>query len=505
MLIDAAAARATSGALTFDRDGAIGARGRVVAGLLDVLLTDPYLRQPPPKTTGRELFGAEYGARLWNEAARLGIGHHDLIATLTAFTAGSIARAYRDFLPRIPDEVFVSGGGARNPTLLVMLRQALAPARVVTSDEIGLPAEAKEAVAFAALAFESWHDRPGNLPAATGASHAVVLGDITPASPDRPGDQQTRRPADVVAESLHASSSPHLPASQASLTEARNPRTERIDALPTLEVARLINAEDSAVPAAVAAELPRIAEAIDRIAERMRAGGRLIYIGAGTSGRLGVLDASECPPTYRTAPGQVVGLIAGGRRALTNAVEGAEDDPAAGVRDIAELNVGARDSVVGIAASGETPYVLGGMAEARRRGALVISLACNRPSKLEAAADIGIAPLVGPEVVTGSTRMKAGTAQKLVLNTLSTGVMIRLGKTFGNLMVDVQPTNNKLQRRARRIVREVCGVSDDEAAALLQSSGGSVKLAIVMALAGVPVEEARQRLDSTGGVVRRAL
>jgi N-acetylmuramic acid 6-phosphate etherase len=268
---------------------------------------------------------------------------------------------------------------------------------------------------------------------------------------------------------------------------------------------RLINAEDARVPAAVAAELPAIAEAVDRVAERMRAGGRLIYIGAGTSGRLGVLDASECPPTYNTQPGQVVGLIAGGNRALTHAVEGAEDDASAGARDLAALDVSASDSVVGIAASGETPYVLGGMAEARARGALVISLACNRPSSLEQHADIVIAPLVGPEVVTGSTRMKAGTAQKLALNMLSTGVMIRLGKTFGNLMVDVQPTNNKLRRRARRIVQEACGVELEAAERALAGAGGDVKVAIVATLAGIAPDEARRRLATAQGVVGRAL
>jgi N-acetylmuramic acid 6-phosphate etherase len=304
---------------------------------------------------------------------------------------------------------------------------------------------------------------------------------------------------------LPVAPSPNLLLAPSPLTEARNIATAQIDLAPTIELARLINAEDARVPAAVAAELPAIAAAIDRIAERMRAGGRLIYIGAGTSGRLGVLDASECPPTYSTEPGQVVGLIAGGRQALIQAVEGAEDDPAAGARDVAALNVAASDTVVGIAASGETPYVLGGMAEARARGALVVSVACNRPSSLEQHADIAIAPLVGPEVVTGSTRMKAGTAQKLVLNMLSTGVMIRLGKTFGNLMVDVQPTNNKLRRRARRIVQEACGVGREAAEQALRESNGDVKVAIVATLAGIDPSAARQRLAVAQGVVGRAL
>ena len=237
-------------------------------------------------------------------------------------------------------------------------------------------------------------------------------------------------------------------------TESRNPATANIDTVSTLEMVRLINAEDAKVAPAVATQLPHIAEAIDRIAARMREGGRLIYVGAGTSGRLGVLDASECPPTFNTAPKQVVGLIAGGNIALTTAVEGAEDDREAGARAIAALNVAAKDNVVGIASSGSTPYVLGALAEARRRGALTISLACNSPAPVEALADVIIAPIVGPEVLTGSTRLKAGTAQKMVLNMLSTGVMIRLGKTYGNLMVDVRATNAKLRQRARRIVMQ---------------------------------------------------
>jgi N-acetylmuramic acid 6-phosphate etherase len=289
------------------------------------------------------------------------------------------------------------------------------------------------------------------------------------------------------------------------LTESGNPATAQIDMLPTAELVRLINAEDARVPGAVAAELPRIAEAIDRIVARMRAGGRLIYAGAGTSGRLGVLDAAECRPTFSTPPGLVVALIAGGPRALTEAVEGAEDDALAGARDVTALDIGANDSVVAIAASGSTPYPLGALVEARRRGALTISLACNRPSPLEQAADIGIAALVGPEVIGGSTRLKAGSAQKLVLNMISTGVMIRLGKTFGNLMVDLQPSNAKLRRRACRIVQEVCGLAAEEAERALLECGGDVKVAIVVTLSGAAPEVALRRLQAAGGIVRLAL
>jgi N-acetylmuramic acid 6-phosphate etherase len=500
MLIDYAAGRATSGAWAYDRNGELAAQGRVDETLLAELLAEPYFRRSPPKTTGRELFGAQFGAQVWERAKAAGLTDVDIVATLTALTARSIAQAYRDFLPAMPDEVIVSGGGARNPTLMAMLRAALLPqpdpSGFHISDDFGLPVEAKEAVAFAILAYETAHGRPGNLPAATGARHAVILGDITPGGKSQMADGrwQIANGKWQVANSNLQSTVP--------LTESRNLATAQIDILPTLEMVRVINAEDQRVAEAVEAELPAIAAAIDRIAERMRQGGRLIYVGAGTSGRLAVLDAAECPPTFSTQPEQVVALIAGGEAALVRSIEGAEDDAAAGARDLADLAVTGRDSVVGVTASGRTPYVLAALAEAKRRGALVVSLACNRPAPIEELADIAIAPLVGPEVITGSTRLKAGTAQKMVLNMLSTGVMIRLGKTYGNLMVDVQATNAKLRDRARCIVEQACDLSSDAAAALLERCGGEVKTAIVAALAGLSPEDARRRLAGAGGVIR---
>lgn len=292
---------------------------------------------------------------------------------------------------------------------------------------------------------------------------------------------------------------------QTHLTETRNPASADIDLLPTLELVRIINAEDARVAAAVGAEAAHIAAAIDGIVARMRRGGRLIYVGAGTSGRLGVLDASECPPTYSAPPGLVIGLIAGGPTALTNSIEGAEDRPEDGAHDVASLDVGAMDTVVGIAASGRTPYTIGAMDEAKRRGALVLSVTCNAGSPMAAQADIAIEPLVGPEVVTGSTRMKAGTAQKLVLNMLSTGAMVQLGKTFGNLMVDVQPSNAKLQDRARRIVAEATGLTPDAAGAALEAAGGEVKTAILAHLLALTPDAARSRLVAADGVIRRAI
>jgi len=289
------------------------------------------------------------------------------------------------------------------------------------------------------------------------------------------------------------------------LTESRNPRSEFIDTLTALEFIRLMNTEDAQVVAAVAAEVESIARAIEWAGDRLERGGRLVYVGAGTSGRLGVLDAAECPPTFSTPPEMVVGLIAGGTRALTRAVEGAEDDPDRGAADIAALDVRSNDLVIGIATSGRTPYVLGAVAEARRRGAATVGLACNRPSLIGQAVDLEIAPLVGPEIISGSTRLKAGTATKMILNMISTGAMVRIGKTLGHWMVDLQPSNEKLRIRSRRILRELVGVDDDRAAEILAQCNGRLKQALVVALAGVDPDTAAVLLDEQHGQVRAAV
>lgn len=288
------------------------------------------------------------------------------------------------------------------------------------------------------------------------------------------------------------------------VTEGRNPETLEIDGLPTAEVLRRINNEDQKVAATVADQLPQIARAVDAVVERLRAGGRLLYFGAGTSGRLGVLDASECPPTFGVSPNQVQGFIAGGQGAMFNAVEGAEDDPALGEADV-RANAAPADAVVGIAASGRTPYTLGALRAARTLGCATIALTNNPNSEMAQAADISIAPVVGPEAVMGSTRMKAGTAQKLVLNMLSTAAMIRLGKTFSNLMVDLQPTNAKLRVRAARMVVMATGADPARAQWALEQSGMRPKVAIVMLLAGVGAAEADAALAAEGGLVRSAL
>lgn len=288
-------------------------------------------------------------------------------------------------------------------------------------------------------------------------------------------------------------------------TEQRNPNTADIDRVSTLEIVRRINDEDKKVAYAVERELEPIAKAVDAIQDALRSGGRLIYCGCGTSGRLGVLDAAECPPTYSADPGMVMGVMAGGERAMFKAVEGAEDNAEAGREDMKQINLSAKDVLVGIAASGRTPYVLGAMAYAHEIGAKTVALTCNKASEMNAVADIPIGVETGPEVITGSTRMKCGTAQKMVLNMLSTGAMIRLGKVYGNLMVDVMPTNEKLVRRAISIVATAAGVDEEEARRTLEACGFSVKTAIVMLVRGESAEAAKERLNATGGVIAKAL
>ncbi|MGW5328968.1 N-acetylmuramic acid 6-phosphate etherase [Streptomyces sp. NPDC004014] len=288
-------------------------------------------------------------------------------------------------------------------------------------------------------------------------------------------------------------------------TEAFRPELAEIDRLPTLDIARLMNGEDAGVPAAVAARLPQIAAAIDAVAGRMARGGRLVYAGAGTAGRLGVLDASECPPTFNTEPGQVAGLIAGGPEAMVASVEGAEDSAELAREDLDALKIAPEDTVVGISASGRTPYAVGAVEHARALGALTIGLSCNEHSALAAAAEHGIEVVVGPELLTGSTRLKAGTAQKLVLNMLSTITMIRLGKTYGNLMVDVRASNAKLRARSRRIVSLATGAPDEEVERALTEAGGEVKNAILIVLAGVDGPTAARRLADSAGHLRAAL
>lgn len=289
------------------------------------------------------------------------------------------------------------------------------------------------------------------------------------------------------------------------ITEGANRASAEIDRVSTLEMCQIINNEDKTVPLAIERVLPDIAAAIDMITAQVSAGGRLIYTGAGTSGRLGVLDASECPPTYGVAPGVVVGVIAGGDRALQHAIEGAEDDRELGINDLKNLGLNNTDVVVGIAASGRTPYVIAGLEYARKIGCRTIGISCNPGSDVSNTAELAITPVVGAEVVTGSSRMKAGTAQKLVLNMLSTGLMIKSGKVFGNLMVDVVATNEKLNARQVNIVKNATGCTEQQAEDALLACARHCKTAIIMLLKNLDATEARLRLEQHGGFIRRVL
>jgi N-acetylmuramic acid 6-phosphate etherase len=288
-------------------------------------------------------------------------------------------------------------------------------------------------------------------------------------------------------------------------TETRNPASKTMDEMSALELAQLLNREDAKVIEAVGSQSEPIGAAIDAIADRFRSGGRLVYMGAGTSGRLGVLDAAECPPTFSTDPAMVVGLIAGGEGAMFQAVESAEDHPEFGVADLKSIHFSEKDALVGIAASGRTPYVIGGLEYAQSLGAIAIGVACNAGNLMSPHSDIMICPVVGPEVLTGSTRMKAGTACKIVLNMLSTGAMVRIGKSYGNLMVDLSATNSKLMDRSARLVRWFTGLEQEPAQQLLDECDGKLKNAIVAHCCQVSPAEAIERLESAGGHLRAAL
>jgi len=288
-------------------------------------------------------------------------------------------------------------------------------------------------------------------------------------------------------------------------TEARNPQSEDLDTLSPLEIVQLINSEDAKIAAAVAQQAEPIAKAVEVISHRLGHGGRLIYAGAGTSGRLGMLDAAECPPTFNSDPKQVIGLIAGGPKAMAKAVEGAEDSLELAAEDLRKIELCSQDVVVGIATSGRTPYVIGALDYARSQGAYAIGLSCNRDAAISARADLSIAPIVGPEVLSGSTRLKGGTATKMILNILTTGAMVRLGKTYGNLMVDLQATNTKLTERAKRIVQSLTDLSSEEAEKLLKRCQGELKTAIVAQQLDLSSEEARSQLKAANGHLRNAL
>ena len=288
-------------------------------------------------------------------------------------------------------------------------------------------------------------------------------------------------------------------------TEQQNPKTMNIDQMSTEEIITVINQEDTLVPNTIARQVPVIAQVVDKIVAAFKQGGRLIYVGAGTSGRLGIIDASECPPTYGTDPGLVVGIIAGGKEAMTEAIEGVEDDKQQGQTDMVDISLTAKDIVVGIAASGRTPYTIGALEYAKQLGAITVSVVCSKDSEMEKISEYTIPAVVGPEVITGSTRMKAGTAQKLILNMLSTASMVKIGKVYGNLMVDVQMTNEKLHNRAVNIVKMATGASDEEARRAIKEQNYHTKAAILQIITSLEGAEAKKLLEKHDGYLREAI
>lgn len=512
MIIDYFAEKISQGRQFYDVDGALAASGIVKDRLLQRWMDHPCFHQLPPKSTGREQFGHSFAQEKWTEALELGISEVDAIATATMFTAQSIAHSYeqaKQISGLTPSKVIVAGGGAQNITLMNMLQSLLAPAQVVRAgtelaSESGInsviESDSKEAVAFAVFAYQAVCGRSNHLPSTTGASKETILGKICPG---RNYHMLMLRSQPRHYEVNDVSSS--LPT-----TESRHPGSMDMDSLTAVEILELMNREDVHVSQVVASLRPLVASVAQKIAKAIQAGGHVYYVGAGTSGRLGVLDASEVPPTF-SAPGDwFQGLIAGGDRALRHAVEGAEDNREQGGLDLlqAARECGAEgltglDIVIGIASSGSTPYVHGALSAAKGNApdCHTVLLCCTPLSSTSISyVDTVLAAVVGPEILTGSTRMKAGTATKLILNQLSTVAMVLSGKSYGNLMVDVKVSNAKLHRRALRIIREATGLEDDASAEiLLERSQGRAKLAIAMHLTGLGLEEAKQQLDLCGG------
>jgi N-acetylmuramic acid 6-phosphate etherase len=543
----------------WDEGGRLAGMGSAVDAIVKHVLSSAYFTKPPPKSTDgpamiKIFLEAQRGRRYRLE---------DLARTACQITADAIAESMRKFLGAMPEgsrvqgfkgsesvrnfigvmpeEIIVSGGGTLNKTMMDLIRRGLAGCEVRTIDELGIPSAAKEAMAFALLGAATLDGVPGNVPAATGASKAVVLGAVTPRPGRNPKSEirMTNQTALLKSSGIQARApTPALPRStrgggkeagsrriSAEQNQTRNPNdrnekvpdrsgllTERrlaesmgLDRMSIFDALAVMNEQDSVAVKAVAAQRAEVAAAIEVVATALTAGGRLIYVGAGTSGRLGVLDAAECPPTFGTDPPMVQGVIAGGEGAMFRSAEGTEDREEEGAAAMNTKDVGPADVIIGIAAGGTTPFVRGALRRAAELGAKTAFLCCVEKTSGEPKADAVIRPLTGPEVLTGSTRLKAGTATKLVLNQITTLAMVRMGKVHENLMVDLKATNQKLWDRAARIVSMLTGASRDEAMEVLRSADGEVKTAIVMKKSGVNAGEARRILRQAAGNLRGAV
>ena len=473
----------TAGQELFDRDGGRALAGQVEHALLERWMEEPFLALEPPRSTGREHFGIEWARARHEDARQMGLSLEDTLATLAAFTVESITRSVRRFVPGDlqPQLVWVAGGGVHHGALMQGLRRGFDGISVASLAGRGVDPDAREALAFAWMGHQVLEGAPNQARAGTGAHIDVILGKITPGR-DFGGIRRA----------------PWVAGRGERVTEALHPGLEDLAQAPLEDAIVAMAREDERALAALRLAATDLAAVIGAAVRALGRGGRLIYVGAGTSGRLGVLDAVECPPTFSTDPDRVIGIMAGGPPALTGAVEGAEDDDGAGGRAMEEAEVGPRDCVVGLAASGSTPYVWGALRSAHARGADTALIACN-PVEPDPAIRHLVELVVGPEAIAGSTRLRSGTVTKLALNTISTLVWARLGKTFRNRMVDVRATNHKLRERALRLVLDITGVDEEAGRTALLGADGEVKRAIVMVRRNVSAVEASRMLSEVSG------
>jgi N-acetylmuramic acid 6-phosphate etherase len=536
MIMDRFVELATDGAQHYDVNGQLASRGNVCQELVEKLLQHEFFSLRPPRSTGREQFGHQFADVLWDTCMQRGLSSEDAIATVTAFTTESILRsihliARRDTLDndtlstfgRWPSRVIVSGGGAKNSTLIKMLQSSLEPCVVTTMTDV--ESNAKEAVAFAMFAYLAVCGRGNHSPHCTGADRETVLGKISPGRNFRltllsPFERHYNRDFVKYPRQCSNAYAIHSPLQESDdllslpRTEAQNCASNHLDECSAEQIVAILSREDLQAVQCSSALNSKIASLATKFAQSIGNGGRVFYVGAGTSGRLGTLDASEIPPTFSAPNSLFTSIIAGGDRALRNAVEGAEDHRDQGGLDLhaaaGEVQINPNDVVLGIAASGGTPYVWGALEMAKVRGAHTALLCCAPLSSTltEAAiktVDSLLCVNVGPEVITGSTRLKAGTATKLVLNQLSTTTMVLMGKTMNNLMVDVRATNVKLRRRALRIVCQVTGVNVVEGERLLDLANGKVKVAIAMHVVGEDKLKSEKELEAVGGRLGKLL
>lgn len=487
MIIDSMIKNISNGKLNYDANGEMASKGKVNKDLLLDLLSNPYFDRLPPKSTGREIFGEKYSSDVWDKSKSLNLSNEDIVSTVTFFTAKTIADAFYKFLPELPDEIVISGGGAKNSTLLKYLKELLdSKVEISTIEKYGILSDAKEAVAFALLAYCTIFGLPNNLKEATGALENLVMGKICPSKNYRQTLLKTIKNKEKI-----------------EVTEKNNLLSQELDELTTVEIVELMNKSDYEVLESIDNVKEDIAKVMDQIIYCLDNGGKLFYIGAGTSGRLGVLDASECPPTFKTNPELVQGIIAGGNIALTTAVEGAEDSGEDGIKDI-RAKISEKDILIGISANGKAPYVIEALREAKLIGAKTALITCNFGNESDFI-DTTVVLDVGSEVLSGSTRLKAGTVTKMVLNMFTTGSFAKLGKVYNNYMVDVKVSNKKLKNRALKMIQTIANIDSTESEVLLDKAEGSVKLALLMKFKNYDLDIAKRTLEENKGFLKKCL